>query len=182
MEHIPIPDAADAEREAIAELARKCSAAGQERYAVEKLVLMSPAPSFRRIKRPPFQPNGRGMVGTRPHAAGEALKQSFKLSANPLEPLRAAHEWESYLAEKRADHARFTRLPADTEKAAGPLSLSPFRPHLRGNRPAAKGDRALSPDDPIRLWLAHRTWLQTAVQRDLPLIPLVPSPVGWVEW
>ena len=39
----------------------------------------------------------------------------------------------------------------------------------------------MSPDDPIRLWLAHRTWLQTAVQRDLPLIPLVPSSVGRVE-
>ena len=31
-------------------------------------------------------------------------KQSFKLPANPLKSPRVADEWESYLAEKRADH------------------------------------------------------------------------------
>ena len=39
---------------------------------------------------------------------GEALKQSFKLAANPMKNPRTADEWESYLAEKRAEQTRLT--------------------------------------------------------------------------
>ena len=116
MEHIPIPDAADAEREAIAELARKCSAAGQERYAVEKLVRRRLRQAFGESSALPFNQMAEAWWERGLMPLGEALKQSFKLSANPLKSPRVADEWESYLAEKRADHARFTRLPADTEK------------------------------------------------------------------
>ena len=181
MEHIPISDAADAEREAIAELARKCSAAGQGRYAVEKLVRRRLRQAFGESSALPFNQMAEAWWERGLMPLGEALKQSFKLSANPLKSPRVADEWESYLAEKRADHARFTRLPADTEKELNDRVYRLLRFHLRGNRPAAKGDRALSPDDPIRLWLAHRTWLQTAVQRVLSVDPLVPSSVGRVE-
>ena len=116
MEHIPIPDAADAEREAIAELARKCSAAGQERYAVEKLVRRRLRQAFGESSALPFNQMAEAWWERGLMPLGEALKQSFKLSANPLKSPRVADEWESYLAEKRADHARFTRLLADTEK------------------------------------------------------------------
>ena len=40
---------------------------------------------------------------------GEALKQSFKLAANPMKNPRLADEWEPYLAEKRAGQTRLTR-------------------------------------------------------------------------
>ena len=40
---------------------------------------------------------------------GEALKQSFKLPANPLKNPRVADEWEPYLEEKRAEQTRLTQ-------------------------------------------------------------------------
>jgi hypothetical protein len=115
MEHVPIPDASEPGREAIAELARKCSAAGQERYAVEVLVQRRLRQAFGETSALPLNQKAeawweRGLI-----PLGDALKQSFKLPANPLKSPRVADEWEPYLTEKRADHARLTRLLADTE-------------------------------------------------------------------
>ena len=46
---------------------------------------------------------------------GDALKQSFKLPANPMKNPRAADEWEPYLQKKRDENARLTRDLADAE-------------------------------------------------------------------
>jgi hypothetical protein len=116
MEPIPIPDASEPEREAIAELARKCSAAGQERYAVEMLVRRRLRQAFCETSALPLNQKAEAWWECGLMPLGEALKQSFKLPANPLKSPRVADEWEPYLADKRADHARLTRLLADTEE------------------------------------------------------------------
>ncbi len=46
---------------------------------------------------------------------GEALKQSFKLSTNPMKHTRLADEWEPYLQAKRDDHARLSCALAAAE-------------------------------------------------------------------
>jgi SAM-dependent methyltransferase len=115
MDHVPIPDASAADRAFIAESARRCTSAGQERYALEMLV--------RRRLREAFG-NGSALSLNQKAEAwwerdliplGDAVKQSFKLSGNPLKSPRVADEWEPYLVQKRADHARLTRLLADIE-------------------------------------------------------------------
>jgi hypothetical protein len=115
MEHVPIPDASEPGREAIAELARKCSAAGQERYAVEMLVRRRLRQAFGETSALPFNQKAEAWWESGLIPLGEALKQSFKLPANPLKSPRVADEWEPYIAEKRANHARLARLLADTE-------------------------------------------------------------------
>jgi Eco57I restriction-modification methylase/TaqI-like C-terminal specificity domain/Putative RNA methylase family UPF0020 len=116
MEHVPIPDGLGPDREAIADLARKCSADGQELYALEKLVRHRLLQAFGKSSALPFNQMAEAWwkLGLMP--LGEALRQSFKLSVNPLKSPRVADEWEFYLAEKRANHARLTGLLADTER------------------------------------------------------------------
>ena len=115
MEHVPVPDATEADREAIAELARKCSATGQERYAADMLVRRRLRDTFGQTSALPLNQKADAWWEHGLIPLGDALKQSFKLPANPLKSPRVADEWESYLAEKRADHARLTSLLADTE-------------------------------------------------------------------
>jgi hypothetical protein len=113
-ENIPIPDAPGAEREAIADLARRCSALAQERYQARI-----------KVQRRLLQAFGEsGGVLNQKAAAwweialnplGEALKQSFKLAANPMKSPRTADEWEPYLAENRAEQARLTNALHDAE-------------------------------------------------------------------
>ena len=106
-ENIPIPDAPEAERQAIADLAQTCGTLAQERYQAQIKVQ-------RRLLQA-FGESG-GMLNQKAEAwweielnpLGEALKQSFKLAANPMKNPRTADEWESYLAEKRAEQTRLT--------------------------------------------------------------------------
>jgi SAM-dependent methyltransferase len=115
MEHVPIPDAPEAERKAIASLARTCSSVGQERYQAQV--------SFQRRLLQAFAVAGAGQLNQKAEAwwnlslnqLGDALKQSFKLPANPVRNPRAADEWEPYLQEKRDENARLTRALADAE-------------------------------------------------------------------
>jgi hypothetical protein len=115
MEHVPIPDAPEAERQAIAGLARTCSAVGQERYQAQV--------SFQRRLLQAFAVGGAGQLNQKAEAwwnlslnqLGDALKQSFKLPSNPLKNPRSADEWEPYLKEKRDENARLTHALTDAE-------------------------------------------------------------------
>ena len=115
MEHVPIPDAPETERQAIAELARTCSAVGQERYQGQI--------NFQRRLLQTFSTGGAGQLNQKAEAwwelslnqLGDALKQSFKFPTNPLKNPRAADEWEPYLREKQTEHARLTRALSDAE-------------------------------------------------------------------
>ena len=115
MEHVPIPEASDADREAIAELARKCSAIAQERYSVETLVRRRLRQAFGETSALPLNQKAEAWWEHGLLPLGQALKQSFKLPANPLKSPRVADEWEPYITEKRADHSRLTGLLADIE-------------------------------------------------------------------
>jgi len=115
MEHVPIPDASAPDREAISDLARKCGTAAQEHYALETLVRRRLRQAFGETSTIPLNQKAEAWWEHGLIPLGEALKQSLKLPANPLRSPRVADEWEPYLAEKRADHARLTRLIADTQ-------------------------------------------------------------------
>ena len=115
MEEVPIPDAPQPEREAIANLARTCSSLGQERYQGQV--------NFHRRLFQAFSGGHPGPLNQKAEAwwelslnqLGDALKQSFKLPTNPMKSPRLADEWEPYLQEKRDENARLTRALADTE-------------------------------------------------------------------
>jgi hypothetical protein len=115
MEQVPVPDAPEAERQAIADLARVCSAVGDERYRGQV--------NFQRRLLQAFAVGGAGQLNQKAEAwwnlslnqLGDALKQSFKLPANPMKNPRAADEWEPYLQEKRDENARLTSALADAE-------------------------------------------------------------------
>lgn len=119
MEHIPIPDANDAEREAIATLAKSCSETGQQRYELESRVQ-------RRLEQV-FGDDGKGgRLGVLNEKSqewwlrslnelGDALKTSFKLKANPFKKPQTADEWEPYLADKQREYARLSNQLAAAE-------------------------------------------------------------------
>ena len=115
MENVPIPDAPAAERQAIADLARTCSSLGHERYQGQV--------TFQRRLLQTFSAEGAGQLNQKAEAwwelslnqLGDALKQSFKLPANPLKNPRIADEWEPYLAEKRGENDRLSQAITDAE-------------------------------------------------------------------
>jgi hypothetical protein len=119
MEHIPIPDAAGGDRDAIADLARLCSDIASERYVLQSQVQKRLVQAF-----------GEGSNGQTPrklnnkaqawwdasfNELGTALKTSFRLPASPFKAPRIADEWEPYLAEKRMSVETLTRRLADAE-------------------------------------------------------------------
>ena len=119
MENLPIPSAGNEERDAVAELSRRCSVVGQDCYDLQE--------NFRRRVRSTFGQDSDGApLGDLNQKAeawweltlqqlGAALKTSFKLSADPLKNPRTADQWEPYLAEKQAIVHRLTRELADAE-------------------------------------------------------------------
>ena len=115
MEPVPIPDAPKEEQEAIADLARTCSAVGQERYQAEVKVQ-------RRLLQT-FDTSGGCTLNQKAEAwwklalipLGEALKQSFKLTSNPMKNPRHADEWEPYLEEKIAERSRLSHALQEAE-------------------------------------------------------------------
>jgi hypothetical protein len=94
MEEVPIPDAPEAERDAIANLARRCSSLGQERYQAQL--------NFHRRLFQVFSGGHPGPLNQKAEAwwdlslnqLGDALKQSFKLPKNPMKNPQLADEWE----------------------------------------------------------------------------------------
>jgi hypothetical protein len=118
MEQLPVPEAADTDREAIAELARRCNALGQRRYDLQENV--------RRRLTGSFAESAQGEATTLNLKAqawwllslsqlGEALKASFKLKANSFKNPRTADDWEPYLEEKRREVEQMSRELADAE-------------------------------------------------------------------
>jgi hypothetical protein len=116
MAQVPVPDAPEAERQAIRDLARTCSSLGQERYQGQV--------SFQRRLLQTFSVGGyAGQLNQKAEAwwnlslnqLGDALKQSFKLPANPMKNPRAADEWGPYLQEERNENTRLTCALNDAE-------------------------------------------------------------------
>ena len=106
MQHLPIPDAAEGDRQAIAELARNCGQQATERYELQT-----------KVQRRLLQTFGQDAAGAAQgqlnqkaqqwwtlslSELGQALKTSFKLRASPFKDPRTADQWEPYLAENRA--------------------------------------------------------------------------------
>lgn len=108
MEHLPIPDAQPAEREAIATLAQKCNELGQQRYQAQVKVQRRLRESFGGSSANPLNQKAEAWWEHSLIQLGEALKQSFKLVSNPMKSPRTADEWESYLQEKRAEQNRLS--------------------------------------------------------------------------
>jgi Eco57I restriction-modification methylase len=97
MERLPIPEAAEADRSAIASLASRCNALGQQRYDLQENV--------RRRLHTAFSDNqadDSAMLNNKAQAwwelplnqLGDALKTSFKLKSNPLKNPRTADDGE----------------------------------------------------------------------------------------
>lgn len=108
MENIPIPDAPEAERQTIADLAKKCSDLGQERYQAQIKVQRRLRDAFAGGSTNPLNQKAEAWWEHDLIPLGDALKQSFKLASNPMKNPRTADEWESYLVEKRAEQTRLT--------------------------------------------------------------------------
>ncbi|HJT33517.1 MAG TPA: N-6 DNA methylase, partial [Pirellulales bacterium] len=119
MEQVPIPNAHDAERAAIADLSAAACRLGQSRYELQSHVRQRLIESFG------MAPDGSalGVLNEKAQAwsdaslaaLGAALKTSFKLVSNPLKNPRVADEWEPYLKENRAKVDAMTRQLADAE-------------------------------------------------------------------
>lgn len=115
MEHVPIPDAPEAERRAIADLAQTCGTLAQERYRAQIAVQRRLRQSFGNGTDLPLNQKAEAWWEHTHIALGDALKQSFKLSTNPMKSPRTADEWEPYLDEKRAENIRLTSALANAE-------------------------------------------------------------------
>jgi hypothetical protein len=104
MERLPIPNANDADKEAIAELARRCNALGQQRYDLQENVRRRLTGSFAESAQgesPALNLKAQAWWTRSFGELGEALKSSFKLKASPFRNPRIADEWEPYLEEKQ---------------------------------------------------------------------------------
>ncbi len=118
MEQLPIPEAADPDREAIAELARRCNALGQQRYDLQENVRQRFASSFAESAKgepPTLNLKTKAWWTLSFGELGEALKSSFKMKASPFKNPRVADEWEPYLEEKRREVNRMSGELADAE-------------------------------------------------------------------
>jgi hypothetical protein len=119
MEQVPIPDAAEHDRKAIAALAERCCSLGRERYEVQTKVQHRLTKAFGEAASGAplgvLNQKAQAWWEFSPTQLGAALKTSFKLPSNPLKNPRTADEWEPYLAEKRAEVGRQTRALFDAE-------------------------------------------------------------------
>lgn len=119
LEKLPIPNAAESERDAIARVAHRCSELGRERYDAQIRV------QSRLIKTFGEDQHGESLGVLNQKAAmwweqplnalGMALKASFRLTSNPFTNPRLADEWEPYLLEHRQNVDRLSRALVDEE-------------------------------------------------------------------
>lgn len=115
MEQIPVPDASDADRTAIADLAKLCCSLGAQCYDIQT--------SFQRRLIQTFSENGQNKLNTKAqlwwehslNELGTAIKQSFRLRDNPMKNPRIADQWEQYLEEKRNEVDGLSRQLNDAE-------------------------------------------------------------------
>jgi hypothetical protein len=115
MEQIPIPDAPEPERDALANLARTWSSLGLERYQGQVNFQRGLFQAFSGDHPGPLNQKAEAWWELSLNQIGDALKQSFKLPTNPMKNPRLADEWEPYLQEKRNENARLTRALSDVE-------------------------------------------------------------------
>ena len=115
MEHVPIPDASEEERQAIADLAKTCGSLGHQRYQLETAVQRRLHQAFGDGGTLPLNQKAEAWWDQTLPTLGDALKQSFRLRANPLKHPRTADEWEPYLYEKREVRSRLTSTLAIAE-------------------------------------------------------------------
>lgn len=119
MEQLPIPQAPQPERRAIAVVAKRCCAIGASRYRLQRAVQGRLSNAFGQESKGPRL----GTLNTKAQSwwelsmaeLGAALKASFKMSASPFKNPRVADEWEPYLEEKRREVELLTRQLADAE-------------------------------------------------------------------
>jgi len=119
MEQVPIPDASEQDRQAIARLAEAASALGESRYDLQTKVQHRLRQTFGESAsgKPLGVLNEKAQAWWElsPSQLGAALKTSFKLPTNPILNPRTADVWEPYLAEKRAEVDQLTRELSDAE-------------------------------------------------------------------
>ena len=101
MEQIPIPDASDSDRTAIADLANLCCSLGAQRYDIQTRFPRQLIQTFSEGDQ--YQLNTKGQLWWEHslNELGSALKQRFQLRDNPMKNPRIADRWEQYLEEKR---------------------------------------------------------------------------------
>jgi hypothetical protein len=113
MAKLPIPEASETDKEAIAELAKRCNTLGQQRYEIQEHVRQRLLSAFKETRE-----GGDGVsLNTKAQSwwelslnqLGDALKVSFKLLGSPFKNPRIADEWEPYLAEKKQEVERLSR-------------------------------------------------------------------------
>ena len=115
MEKIPIPEASESDREALSDLARRNCSLGMKQYELQT--------NFQRRLVQSFGENADGGLNMKAQAwwelslneLGAALKQSYRLTDNPMKNPHTADQWESYLEEKRAEVDKLFYQLADTE-------------------------------------------------------------------
>ena len=115
MQHVPIPEAAESERNAISELALGCCALARESYQGQVNFHRRLFQAFSGGHPDALNQTAEAWWDHSLNQLGDALKQSFKLPTNPMNNPRLADEWESYLQEKQKENARLTRALADAE-------------------------------------------------------------------
>jgi hypothetical protein len=106
MEHIPIPSAPTAERQAIADLAERCKSLGTQRYQLEEQIRHRLTQMFGVDQGQPLgklNEKAQEWWEQPMHGLGDALKQSFNLKRNPFANPTTADEWEPYLTSKKAE-------------------------------------------------------------------------------
>jgi hypothetical protein len=119
MEHVPVPNAKDSERLAIAGLAKTANDVGTELYHWQENVRRRLVTAFGE------QTDGtiEGKLNNKAsdwwqltmNQLGSALMTSFKLKRNPFQNPNVAEEWESYLAQRKQKIQQLTTQLRDAE-------------------------------------------------------------------
>ncbi len=115
MEKIPIPEASESDREVLSDLAKRSCSLGTKQYELQT--------NFQHRLVQSFGENADGGLNMKAQAwwelslneLGAALKQSYRLTDNPMKNPHTADQWESYLEEKRAEVDKLFYQLADTE-------------------------------------------------------------------
>lgn len=119
IERLPVPNCSDADRDAIGALAQNCNSLAPTRHNIEQQFRKRLASTFGEAedgtKRGSLNNKAKSWWELSLNQLGAALKTSFKLPANPFKNPRTADEWESYLAEKKAEVDRLSCQLADAE-------------------------------------------------------------------
>jgi hypothetical protein len=112
MQQLPIPDAGEGDRQAIAELARSCGKQATERdellSTVQRRLLQASGQDASGAALGQSNPKAQQWWTLSLNELGQALKTSFKLRTSPLKDLRLADHWEPYLIENRQSVDRLT--------------------------------------------------------------------------